>query len=118
MPRDLGAHECPASSSPPTGWKWRANRSHPDRNNLMIGIECKYYSNNLGIDLIRSFLGLTDELKRKNRFFISNTGGINPQRILVRHDISWSTDLVPGNTHEITKIRSAFATIFQNYKVV
>jgi len=96
----------------------RNNASHPDRNSLLIGVECKYYTSSLGIGLIRSFLGLTDELKRKNRFFVSNTGGENPKRILARHEINWSTDLSPGQTNEITKIRSAFATIFQNYKVL
>lgn len=96
----------------------RMNSSHPDRNALLIGVECKYYTTSLGIDLIRSFLGLTDELKRKNRFFVSNTGGDNPKKILARHEINWSTNLSPGEVREITKIRSLFETIFQNYKVL
>jgi len=96
----------------------RQNSSHPSRNKLLVGIECKYYSSNVGIDLIRSFLGLTDELKKKDRFFVSNIGGANPQKMLVKHGIAWSTTLVPGQPKETQRIQGALSTIFRDYKTL
>ncbi|MBO0446573.1 hypothetical protein JZO78_09465 [Enterococcus ureilyticus] len=48
---------------------YRNTKQNPKKDNLILGIECKQYSANLGIALGRQFVGLIDDMQKNSTFF-------------------------------------------------
>ena len=94
----------------------RSNNVHPRAGKLLIGAECKFYGSTLSLDLGRSFLGLRLDLKRKHRFFVSNTTSASIETLLASHNAvsAFNVDLVdPADTDNLMY---QLVTVFRAYK--
>lgn len=110
-------HECDiAAILRSEGVTCRNERVIPRSAKMVLAVECKFYSTGLSIDLGRSFVGLTTDLRNEDRFFISNTTSASITGLLTHHKRKWAMNAVPANDHEIVKIRSSFETAFSEFK--
>jgi hypothetical protein len=50
----------------------RAEQVHPRASKVIIATECKFYTVDIQLALGRGFLGLTSDIHRKERYFITN----------------------------------------------
>lgn len=92
----------------------RSRRVYPRSKCVVLAVECKLYAA-LGIDLARSFIGLTSDLAASDRFFISNTSHANLETLLTHHGRSWETNVVPLQVREVNRLRSHFETALKKY---
>ncbi len=93
----------------------RRNQAHPRCSEIKIAVECKFYSSELGIDLGRSFLGLTKEIHHHDRFFVTNSSSITLERLLAHHKVRWMRELVPARNDLVIRLRAGFEEVLQNY---
>lgn len=94
----------------------RQSQVHPRSTKLILSVECKFYSTNLRIDLARSFLGLTEEIHQRDRFFVSNASSNSVAKMLTSHDRKWETKVSPLNPRLQQRLRGNFETAFKHYK--
>lgn len=92
----------------------RSRRVYPRSKCVVLAVECKLYAA-LGIDLARSFIGLTSDVTASDRFFIANTNHANLERLLTHHDRSWETNVEPLRVLEVNRLRSRFETALKKY---
>ena len=50
----------------------RAEQVHPRASKVLIAAECKFYTSAIQLNLGRGFLGLTSDIHRKQRYFVTN----------------------------------------------
>lgn len=104
------AHECDVAVVERTeAQTCRSRRVNPRSKCVLLAVECKLYAA-LGIDLARSFIGLTSDLAPSDRFFISNTSHGNLEMLLTHHGRSWETNVVPFQVQEVNRLRARFET--------
>lgn len=116
--RSRVVHECDvAVLSQADANHCRQNSVHPVRSKLELGVECKYYSSRLGLDLGRSFLGLSEEMKVGSMGFASNAQSNSLDRIFKTHRLNWWHDLDPSNPTEIAQLRAWSSEIFKRYMI-
>jgi hypothetical protein len=94
----------------------RQSQVHPRSSKVLLSVECKFYSTNLRIDLARSFLGLTEEIQQKDRFFVSNASSGSVAKMLTSHDRRWETRVSPLNQRLQRRLVGYFETTFKHYK--
>jgi len=94
----------------------RANRVHPRASKLIIAAECKFYTSDIQLHLGRGFLGLTSEIHRRERYFITNGASPSVTKLISHHQSEWDFGVLP-NTHEAEALRHSLARAFRNYKV-
>lgn len=94
----------------------RQSQVHPRSSKLLLSVECKFYSTNLRIDLARSFLGLTEEIQQRDRFFVSNAASDSVSKMLTTHDRSWETQVSPLDQRLQNRLRGYFETAFKHFK--
>ncbi len=94
----------------------RQSQVHPRSSKLLLSVECKFYSTNLRIDLARSFLGLTEEIQQKDRFFVSNASSDSVSKMLTSHDRSWETRVSPLDPRLQYRLRGYFETTFKHFR--
>lgn len=92
----------------------RRNSVHPKKQHTVITAECKFYTGNLGISLGREFLGITADLGKEDRFFISNSDGKTLDRVLAHHKRQRYLGLTPLNADSESQTVSLFRTAFRN----
>ncbi len=92
----------------------RANQVHPKRNSASITAECKFYAGNIGIELGRQFLGLTTDLGKDERFFISNSAGKSVDRVLAHHKRKRFFGLNTSNKDSEEQVVALFRSAFRD----
>jgi len=98
----------------------RRSSVSPRYTKLLLAVECKYYSGNLGIDLARSFLGLNTDLPTKDSYFVTNTSSDTVGQLIAHHNqsrrIQWEPNIVPISTKDVERLRGVFQGTFMHYK--
>jgi hypothetical protein len=94
----------------------RQNRVHPRSAKVIFASECKFYGAGLGINLARGFLGLTTDIYRPGRFFVSNSASYSSRRLLTHHDRKWAEGLLPNNPNVINRFRALIERVFEEFK--
>lgn len=108
-------HECDVLVIDATEGEFcRRNNVHPKKSNTILTAECKFYTGNLGINLAREFLGVTVDLGRDSRFFVSNSDGKSLDRVLAHHKRERFLGLSPLNKDAEHQTVSLFRNTFRN----
>lgn len=94
----------------------RIARSTPRSSEVIIGIECKFYSSQgIGLGLGRSFLGLCQDNTSKDCFFVSNIDSGSIGKLLAHHNKKWDHGIVPAAHNNVTVLKAKYQTTFKNY---
>ena len=93
----------------------RTNQVHPRASKVLIAAECKFYTSAIQLYLGRSFLGLTSDIYRKERYFITNGKSPSVMKLIAHHDSEWECGVFPKSTDADALLHS-FARAFRNYK--
>lgn len=94
----------------------RANQVHPRASKLLIAAECKFYTSAIQLHLGRGFLGLTSEIHRRERYFVTNGASPNVTKLISHHQSEWDFGVLP-NTQEADGLYYSLGRAFRNYKV-
>ena len=82
----------------------------------MITLECKFHAGTLQLGQARSFLGLTEELTKKNRFLVTNNSSETAEKMVTYHNAEWEFRLDLTNPDIASNLRSRLARAFRNFK--
>jgi hypothetical protein len=93
----------------------RRENVHPRCSALLLAAECKYYASTLALSLGRSFLGLTGEIHKKGRYFVTNSGSQSIVSLLNHHNLEWDIDVLPGR-EQASDLLESFRRFFRNYQ--
>lgn len=93
----------------------RAEQVHPRASKVLIAAECKFYTSAIQLQLGRGFLGLTSDIHRKERYFVTNGRSPNVIKLIAHHDSEWECEVLP-NSPEANALSHSFARAFRNYK--
>lgn len=94
----------------------RRNQVHPKRANAALTAECKFYAGKLGIELGRQFLGVTMDVGKEDRFFLSNSDGRSVDRVLAHHKRQRYFGLSPLNVDSENQVVAMFRSAFRNQR--
>jgi hypothetical protein len=93
----------------------RTNEVHPRASKVLIAAECKFYTSTIRLHLGRGFLGLTSDIHRRERYFVTNRYSPNVTKLITHHQSEWESGVLP-NTQEADALYYSFARAFRNYK--
>ena len=114
--RSRVAHECDvAVIDSEEAQLCRVNEVHPRASKVLIAAECKFYTTAIKLDLGRGFLGLTNDIHRKDRYFVTNGTSSNVNKLITYHQTEWECGVVP-RTREADALVHSFARAFRNYR--
>jgi hypothetical protein len=95
----------------------RAKRVLPRAGKVVLAVECKYYVNSTpGLGLGRAFLGLRDEIKRDNRFFVATSASPSVEKLLSKHTKDYRLRFSPVTPYDVGVMRSLFDQVFATFK--
>jgi hypothetical protein len=94
----------------------RLNSVHPRSSQVVLALECKFYTASIPLDEARGYVGLVADLQRGPRFFVVNTQSDSAERYLHRHSMRWEHQVYPTAGREVERLRNAFQTVFRDYK--
>ncbi len=110
-------HECDVAVIEHAEAETCRRREVPPRSrNVLIAVECKFFSTRLQLYLARSFLGLLSDLSVQNPMFVTNSYSDSVEKLLIKHKRRWEHNLSPGATHELMRLRHNFQEAFKHYK--
>ena len=93
----------------------RLEEVHPRASRVLIAAECKFYTSSIQLHLGRGFLGLTSDIHRKYRYFVTNTGSPSVSKLIAHHQSEWECDVLP-DTEEADALSHSFSRAFRNFK--
>jgi hypothetical protein len=93
----------------------RANEVHPRASKVLLAAECKFYTSAIQLYLGRSFLGLTSDIHRKERYFVTNGQSPSVMKLIAHHQSEWECGVFPKSADADALLHS-FARAFRNYK--
>ncbi len=93
----------------------RTEQVHPRASKVLIAAECKFYTSAIQLYLGRGFLGLTSDIHRKERYFITNGQSPSVIKLIAHHDSEWECGVLP-NSPEADALSHSLARAFRNYK--
>ncbi len=99
------------------GLSCRTGKVHPKAGRALCTFECKFYDEPLGINLGRSFIGLSAEFGNEKAFFVMNQSEGSIGRLLDEHKRKWEHSVVPPFTNDVTRLIGSVQTVFKSYKV-
>jgi hypothetical protein len=96
----------------------RSERVHPRYSQVLLSVECKFYVQSMmGVSLARSFMGLTTEISRSNRFFVAVSESRTVESLFAHHHAGWETGVSPLDPkRRFTRLQGAFERAFRDYK--
>jgi hypothetical protein len=93
----------------------RANQVHPRASKVLIAAECKFHTSAIQLHLGRGFLGLTSDIHRRERYFVTNSGSPSVIKLITHHQSEWEFGVLPASP-EAEALYHSFARAFRNYK--
>lgn len=93
----------------------RSEQVHPRAIRVLIAAECKFYTSAIQLHLGRGFLGLTSDIYRKERYFVTNGQSPSVTKLISHHQSEWECGVLP-TTQEADALSHSFARAFRNYK--
>jgi hypothetical protein len=94
----------------------RINRVPPRYSEVVLNVECKFYSVGLKLDLARSFMGLSADLTTKRSYFVVNANSQSIEKLLTHHGKKWEHEIAAASSVAVSRLRGAFQTDFRNFK--
>lgn len=90
--------------------------AHPRQSDLVLAVECKFYTVALKPALARSFIGLGVDLGTDRCRFVVNTQSGSVAKLLSKHrELRWEHGLDPGSDREVQRLRNSFQEVFKNF---
>jgi len=89
----------------------------PRPKSILLSVECKFYTNHLGTNLARSFIGLAADLSGVSCHFVSNIQTDAVDKLLNSEQKKWEYNIVPGMPSDVERLRNSFREVFKKYKV-
>lgn len=109
-------HECDvAVLERNEGQLCRREQVHPRASKVLIATECKFYTSSVQLYLGRAFLGLTSDIYRKERYFVTNSQSPSVAKLIGHHEFEWDYGVLPG-TQEVDALLHSIARAFRNYR--
>ena len=109
-------HECDvAVLERSEGQLCRRERVHPRASKVLIAVERKFYTSSVQLYLGRGFLGLTSDIYRKERYFVTNSQSPSVTKLIGHHESEWDCGVLP-NTKEGDALFHSIARAFRNYR--
>jgi len=109
-------HECDVAVLDKTEARLcRLEQVHPRASKVLIAAECKFYTSAIQLSLGRSFLGLTSDIHRKQRYFVTNGQSPSVVKLIAHHDSEWECGVLP-NAADADALVHSFARAFRNYR--
>jgi hypothetical protein len=93
----------------------RSNQVHPRASKILLAAECKFYTSAIQLYLGRSFLGLTSDIHRKERYFVTNGQSPSLTKLIAYHESEWECGVLPKSA-DADALLHRFARAFRNYK--
>lgn len=93
----------------------RTNQVHPRASKVVLAAECKFYTSAIQLYLGRGFLGLTSDIHKKERYFVTNGQSSSVTKLIAHHQSEWECDVIP-NSADANALIHSFARAFRNYK--
>lgn len=93
----------------------RFEQVHPRASKVLIAAECKFYTSAIQLNLGRSFLGLTSDIHRKQRYFVTNGQSPSVVKLIAHHDLEWECGVLP-NAADADALVHSFARVLRNYR--
>lgn len=93
----------------------RANQVYPRASKVLIAAECKFYTSAIQLHLGRGFLGLTNDIHKKDRYFVTNGTSTSVNKLIAYHQIEWDFGVLP-NTQQADSLMHSFARVLRNYR--
>ncbi|MGO8265253.1 hypothetical protein ACC862_03470 [Rhizobium ruizarguesonis] len=96
----------------------RRHGADPRNSQVILAVECKYYvETTMGVNLARSFLGLSTDIMHKNRFFVGVSEGETVERLLAHHHKRYETGVSPVDARaRHLRLRGDFEKVFRDFK--
>lgn len=92
----------------------RSRRVHPRASKVLIAAECKFYTSAIQLHLGRGFLGLTSEIHKRARYFVTNSTSASVGRLIAHYDTEWDDQVVP-RSQAADSLRHSFMRVFRRY---
>lgn len=110
-------HECDVAVIEQAEAETCRQRQVPPRSSqVLIAVECKFYSTPLQLHLARAFIGLTSDLSANKSFFVTNSSSNSLEKLLSGRRKDWEHNLVPDSAVEVMRLRHKFQHAFQHFK--
>jgi hypothetical protein len=93
----------------------RLEQVHPRASKVLIAAECKFYASAIQLNLGRGFLGLTSDIHRKERYFVTNARPSNATKLIAYHQSEWECTVLP-NSPESDALLHSIARAIRNYR--
>lgn len=93
----------------------RREQVHPRASKVLIAVECKFYTTAIQLHLGRGFLGLTNDILRKDRYFVTNGASTSVNKLITYHQTEWEFGVLP-KTRAADALVHSFARAFRNYR--
>ena len=94
----------------------RQNEVHPRSAKVVIGVECKFYTTSLPLQLARAFIGLGSDVSSRNIIFVTNTESESVEKLLTARGEQWANRAVPATPVDVDRLRGEFQTAFKYFK--
>ncbi len=94
----------------------RQNQVHPRSAKVIIGVECKFYTTPLPLNLARAFIGLGSDISSKNIIFVTNAESESVEKLLTARGKQWANRAVPATPVDVERLRGEFQTAFKYFK--
>lgn len=88
----------------------------PRSSKVIIAVEAKYYSGDLGLYLGRAFLGFLSDVSADKSFFIVNRDCSSIEKLLSHKKKLWEHNITPLNAGDVDRLKNAFRTAFKDFK--
>jgi hypothetical protein len=93
----------------------RASKVHPRASKVQIAVECKFYASTLQLGLARGYLGLSEEISKKNRWLVTNTTSRTAAKMITYHNAGWEFDLSSPSSTKSADLEAKIKEAFRNY---
>lgn len=96
----------------------RKNKRQPQYNNLVMSVECKFYTSSIHLGMSREFVGLTMDLTapKKQNFYVVSTAVVdNGKALLDHHKRKLQDKLLPKNLAQKQALIEQFKKVFQPF---
>ena len=96
----------------------RQEHVHPRSSQIIVSVECKFYTSHIDLKLAREFLGLGDDLSSKNGFFVTNSSSLSVEKLLSARGRKWAHRVYPASSIDAERVRNEFQTAFKVFKAL
>lgn len=109
-------HECDVAIIEQSEAETCRQRFVPPRSSkVLLGVECKFYSTAIPLNLARAFIGLTSDLSFHRIVLVTNTQSESAEKLLSRRDKLWEHQVTPSSNTAVLRLRHKFQEGFQHW---